>query len=163
MLIDSITVLLLSAQSLVRRAAYINRTNELMENDILCLKESQITNDTDGVEIFEQFSTFKVYFNSSGARHQNLTFFLGQHIALLKHEGFPGISIIDVRKDNFLHDITRVMLLYRSPNSTLTSFYNTLENALSNSFIDIVLGGFNIDILNSININLNNVLLNYAC
>ena len=92
-----------------------------------------------------------------------LHLFLGQHIALLKHKGFPGISIIDVRKDNFLHDITRVMLLYRSPNSPLTSFYNTLENVLSNSFIDIVLGGFNIDILNSININLNNVLLNYTC
>ena len=52
------------------------------------------------------------------------------------------------------------MLLYRSPNSPLTSFYNTSENALSESFIDIVLGDFNIDILNSTNINLNNVLSN---
>ena len=39
---------------------------------------------------------------------------------------------------------------------------NTLENVLSDSFIDIVLGDFNFDILNSININLNNVLLNYT-
>ena len=44
------------------------------------------------------------------------------------------------------------MLLYRSPNSSLTSVYNTLENVLSDSFIDIVLGDFNIGILNSINI-----------
>ena len=56
------------------------------------------------------------------------------------------------------------MLLYRSPNSPITSFYNILENILSDSFIDIVLGDFvidsffNIDTLNSININLNNVL-----
>ena len=54
-----------------------------------------------------------------------------------------------------------VMLLYRSPNSPLTSFCNTLENVFSDSFTDIVLGDFNISILNSININLNNVLSNY--
>ena len=54
------------------------------------------------------------------------------------------------------------MLLYRSPNSPITSFYNILENILSDSFIDIVLGDFNIDTLNSININLNNLLWNYT-
>ena len=40
-----------------------------MENDILWLTESQTTNETDGAEIFEQLSTFKVNFNSCGARH----------------------------------------------------------------------------------------------
>ena len=54
------------------------------------------------------------------------------------------------------------MLLYRSLNSPLTSFYSTLENVIGDSFIDIVLGDFNIDILNSMNINLNNVLSNYT-
>ena len=128
----------------------------------MCLKKSQITNYTDGAEIFEQLSTLKVYFNSCCGRHQNLTFRLGQNIVLLKHEAFPGISTTDIRKDSFSHDITRVMLLYRSPNSPLTSFYNTLENELSDSFIDIALGDFNTDILNNININLNNVLSNYT-
>ena len=73
---NSITVSLLNMQSLVRHAMDINRTKELMENDILCLTESQITNDTNGAEIFEQLSTFKVYFNSCGARHQTLAFVL---------------------------------------------------------------------------------------
>ena len=128
-----------------------------MENDIMSLTKSKITNDTDGAEIFEQLSTLKVYFNSCGARHQNLAFCLGQNIVLLKHEAFPGIPIIDIRKDSFSHDIISVMLLYYvTPNSPLTSFYNTLEN------IDIVLGDFNIDILNNINVNLNNVLSNYT-
>ena len=40
--------------------------------------------------------------------------------------------------------------------------YNTLENVISDSFIDTVLGDFNIDILNGININLNNALSNYT-
>ena len=54
------------------------------------------------------------------------------------------------------------MLLYYSRSSSLKSF-NRLENLLSDSYIiDIVLGDFNIDILNSTNINLQNVLSNYT-
>ena len=133
-----------------------------MENNFRCLTESQIKNDTDRAEIFEQLRTFKVYFNSCGPRHQNIVFWLGKNIVLLKREAFPGICITDIRKDSFSHDIIRVMLLYRSLNSLLTSFYNTLENVIGDSFIDIVLSDFNIDILNSVNINLNNVLSNYT-
>ena len=51
------------------------------------------------------------------------------------------------------------MLLYRSLNPLLTSFYNTLENVLSDSFINIKLGDFNNDILNSINMNLDSVFV----
>ena len=43
--------------------------------------------------------------------------------------------------------------------SKLTTFFNTWENLLSDR---IVLGDFNIDILNSANINLQNVLSNYT-
>ena len=46
---NSLTVSLLNTQSLVRHAVDINRTKELMENDIQI--ERQITNDTDGAEI----------------------------------------------------------------------------------------------------------------
>ena len=49
---NSLTVSLLNKQSLVRDVVDINRTKELMENDILCLIESQVTNDTDGADIF---------------------------------------------------------------------------------------------------------------
>ena len=81
----------------MRHAVDINRTKEPMENDILCLTESQITNDSDGRDTFEQLNTFKVYFNSCGARPQNLAFCLVQNIVFLKHEAFPYISITDIR------------------------------------------------------------------
>ena len=63
---NSLAASLLNTRSLVRHAVDINRTKEF---DVLCLAESQITNDTDGAEIFQQLSTFKVNFNSCGARH----------------------------------------------------------------------------------------------
>lgn len=98
------------------------------------------------------------HFSSCGIKHQNLAFCLGQSIVLSKHETFPGISVIGVTKNNFsLTD----MLLYHSPSLSLTTFFNTLEKLLTDCHItDIVLGGFNIDILNSKNIILQNVFSN---
>ena len=80
---NSLTISLLNTRSLKRHAADISRARRLTENDILCLTESQITNDTDVAEIKEQLSTFEIYFNSCGVRHENLAFCLGQNIVLL--------------------------------------------------------------------------------
>ena len=122
---------------------------------------NQITNDTDVAEIKEQLSTFEIYFNSCGVRHKKLAFCLGQNIDLSKHETFPGISVIDITKTSFSHNTMRIVLLYRSPSSSLTTFFNRLENLLSDRhIIDIVLGDFSIDSLNSTNINLQNFLSN---
>ena len=55
------------------------------------------------------------------------------------------------------------MQLYRSPSSSLTTFYNKLENLLSDHHtIDLVISDFNTDILNCTNINLQNFLSNYT-
>ena len=101
--------------------------------------------------------------NSFGVRHKNLAFCLGQNIVLSKHETFPGISVIDITKTSFSYSAILIMLLYRPLSSSLTTSYNTLENLLSDHHIfDLVLGDFNIDILNGTNINLQNVLTNYT-
>ena len=96
----------------------------------------------------------KIYFNSCGERHQNLAFCLRGNIIFLKHDTFPGISVIDITKNSFSYDIIRIMLVYCGPNSSLTSFCNTLEYFLRCYCIDIVLGDFNINTLNGENINL---------
>ena len=121
------------------------------------MTESQITSDTDVPEVKEQLSTFEIYFNSCGVRHKNLAFCLGQNIVLSK-QTFPGISVIDITKTSFSDNAMRIMLLYHSPSSSILTFFNTFENLLNHRhIIDIVFGDFNIDILNSTNINLENV------
>ena len=67
-------------RSFKRHAADISRARRLTKSNVLCLTESQITNDTDVAEIKEQLSTFEIYFNSYGVRHENLAFCLGQNI-----------------------------------------------------------------------------------
>ena len=71
---NSLTISLLNTRSLKRHAVDISRVKRLTENDILCLTESQITNDTNVAEIKEQLSTFEIYFNSCGVRHESLAF-----------------------------------------------------------------------------------------
>ena len=125
---NSLTVSLLNTQPLKRHAADISRARQLTENHILCLTENQITNDTDVAEIKEQLSTFDIYFNPCSVRHKNLAFCLGQNVVLSKHKTFPGISVIDITKTSFSHNAIWIMLLYHSPGSSLTTFYNTLED-----------------------------------
>ena len=60
---NSLTISLLNARSLKRHAVDISRSRQLTENDILCLTESQIINDTDVTQVLEQLSSFKIYFN----------------------------------------------------------------------------------------------------
>ena len=52
------------------------------------------------------------------------------------------------------------MLVYRSPNSSLTFFYNSLESFFRRHCIDIVLGKFNINTLNGANISLHDIFTN---
>ena len=158
---NNLTVCLLITRSLKKHAADINR--RLTENNILCLTDSQITNDSDAAEFIEQLYTFKIYFNSFGVRYQNLAFYKGQNIVFLKHYTFHGISVIEIPKDSFSLNTIQIMLLYLSPSSSLTTFYNTLKNLLSeNDIIDIVLGDLNTDILSNANISLQHVLFNYT-
>ena len=124
---------MLNTRSLKRHAADISRARRLTENDILCLTESQITNDTDVAEVKGQLSTFEIYFNSCAVRHENLAFCVGQNIVLSKHEASPGISVINIKKKKFFTQYTT--LLYRSPSSSLTRFFNRLENLLSDRHI----------------------------
>ena len=49
---NCITESLLNTRSLKRHVIDISRAKKLVENETLCLKESQITNDTDFPEVF---------------------------------------------------------------------------------------------------------------
>ena len=162
---NSLTVSLLNTRSLKRHAPDISRVRRFTESDILCLTDSKVSNDTNMAEIKEQLSSFEIHFNSCDAIHQNLAFCLGQNIVPSRHEIFPGISVFGITEISFSHSTIGIMLLYRSSVSSLATFFETWENCIYNIIyliIDIVLGDFSIDILNSENINSKNVLFHYT-
>ena len=124
--------------------------------------ESQIRNDTDVIDVLKQLSSFKIYFNSCGERHQNLAICLRENIICLKHDTFPGILVIDITKRSFNNDAVRFMLVYRNLNSSPTSFFSSLEYFLRRYCIHIVLGDFKINTLNGANVNLQDIFSNYT-
>ena len=97
----TLVVIVLNTRSLKRHAKDMNRARQLTDNYILCLTESQITNDTDVKDLLKQLSTFKIYFNSCGVRQQNLAFCLGQNVFLSIHDTSLGIYVTDITKDSF--------------------------------------------------------------
>ena len=83
-----------NTRSLERYPAGIKRARQLTDDEILCLTESRISNDTHLTDILDQVSSFKIYLNLYGVKHQNLAFCLDEDIAFSKHDTFSSISDI---------------------------------------------------------------------
>ena len=95
-----------------------------------------------------------------GDRYQNIGFCLSRSIKVNKHEKFPGVPILEIVKDNICSGTVRILLLYRSPRSSLSILYNRPETFLSTyKMFDIILGGFNINVV--ANNNLQKVMSQY--
>ena len=60
-----------------------------------------------------------------------------------------GMSILNVKKTAFCDDCFTILLLYRNCDSSYENFCNMLFNITSNEEIDIVMGDFNINALDS--------------
>ena len=121
------TLFLLNTRSLRKHAQDIAKDENLMDNDVLSLTEVQICQENDVPRIKQQSDTYKLHLNLEGDGYQNIEFCLLKSIKITKHEKLPGVSILEIIKDSFHTNIIRILLLYRSPNSSLTIFYNRLE------------------------------------
>ena len=117
-----------------------------MENDILCLTEIQVCHENDVSDIKQQLNTYEVHLNVEGDRYQNTGFCLSKSVKVYKHEKFPRVSILEIVKDSFCSGTLRILLLYRSPSSSLSIFYNRIETFLSTyKIFNIILDDFNIN------------------
>ena len=159
----SLTVTLLNTSSLKKHAIDIAKESSLMESDILCLTETQTRIDQDTSNIEQTLNTFDVFFNNSSEQSfLNLAICLYRDILLVSHDQFLGISIFDILKQNFTKNVLRFCLLYRSPNSSVTLFFERLREIVHPELhIDIILGDFNSNIFNNSNNILKNILSNY--
>ena len=129
----------------------------------ICLTETQINMGESTSEIEQILGKFNVYFNTDEQRFRNLAICLGKNVELVAHNKRVGISMIDIVKSNFSIDALRLVLLYRSPNSSLSSFYEILTEISSPQLhVDIILGDFNLDVFNVANNSLHDVLSNYT-
>ena len=128
---------------------------------LLCVTEIQISQENNVPDIKQQSDTYEVYLNLEGDRYKNIGVFLSKRMEITKHDKSPGLSILKTIKDSFFTNIITILLLYRSPNSSLTICYNRVELFLSRwEMFDLVPGDFNINALTNGD-NLRNMLSEY--
>ena len=115
----------------------------LLDNDILCLTETQLEiNDDNYIMESALKRQFKIHFNSNINKFKSIAYGYSREITILSNEDFNAISIFTLKKQQFSN--TPITLIYRSPKSPLSEFIDCLQ-CLVGGNIDIFLGDFNID------------------
>ena len=76
-------------------------------------------------DVLKELRTFEINFNSSGRIYKNLAFSIDKSINVSKHQKFPTIFLLDIRKTSSGLYLITIMLLYRRPNSLYHSFHCT--------------------------------------
>ena len=100
--------------------------------------------------------------NSSEQTFLNLAICLHKNVTLVSHNKLLGFSIFDILKPNFTKNILRFLLLYHSPKSSVTLFFDRLREILHLELhIDIILGDFNLNMFNDSYDALKNILSSY--
>ena len=117
--------------------------DRLLDNDILCLTETQCEagSDTSIIESALQ-KKYTMHFNNSDNKFKSIAYGLSNDVEILAKEDFNGISIFNIRKQHFSNNPFSIALTYRC--------LNTQTSDVVSSGIDVLLGDFNIDALDEV-------------
>ena len=97
-----------------------------MQNDILCLTETQLYINEDTSDIATKFqNNFSMYYNSSTDKHRSIAFRYSSNIFLCESSNICSMSLVNGKISTFLDEPVKVTLLYRPPNSPSLFLQNT--------------------------------------
>ena len=115
--------------------------DRLLDNDILCLTETQCDAglETSIIESALQ-KKYTMHFSNSDNKFKIIAYGLSNDVKILAKEYF------NVLKQPFSNNPFSVALIYRCPNTQTSAFIDCL-NYVVGSGIDFLLGDFNIDAL----------------
>eukprot|EP00111_Clytia_hemisphaerica_P008540 TCONS_00024939-protein len=91
---------------------------------------------------------FTMIFNNDTDKFKSLAIGYKESFSILEHEHVSGFSYLKLKKNTYCDRTFNILILYRSHQETLTSFFSSLHTVLSElKDIDIIFGDFNIDLL----------------
>ena len=146
---NSLFFTLINTRSLKSHASDIASDPSLMKNDILFLTETQFCSASDITSIESVLYEFSVECNMNNYCFSSLAICYQGSIKICDHQKFDGISIVKVHKSTFSDKTIGIALLYRKHSSTLSYFYEALTILNDHEDISIILGDFNLDLLDS--------------
>ena len=136
----------------------------LTETDLLCFTETQLTSNSNLQRIENTLTDFQVCYNNCDyCRFQSLALGYKQSVLVSDMLKCQVYLFFSLEKPQFSGKVLKVALLYRKPMYVNEVFFNRVENLVLRNDIDILLGDFNIDALDSNNNNhtLQTILWNY--
>ena len=113
--------------------------DRLLDNDILCLTETQCKarSDTSIIESALQ-KKYTMHFNNSDNKFKSIAYGLSNDVEILAKEDFNGISIFNIRKQHFSNNPFSIALICKCPNTETSAFIDCL-NYVVGSGIDVLL------------------------
>ena len=145
---DSLTITLLNTRSLRKHSDDILNDIALVNNDVLCLTETQLHLNEDTSEITSKFqNSFRMYFNNNRDKYRSIAFGYSSNMALCSSSDCGSKSVLALKKPAFLGELVKIDLLYRSPNVLPNLFLENLTFWIDEEKADILLGDFNLDAL----------------
>ena len=102
--VDHFTMSLLNIRSLKKHAVDLCQDNLLMDCDMLCLTETQISEDSDTVDVENNLKQkdFKILFNNKSAdKFQNTAVCYKNVIEIFDFNSATGFTLLEMRKESF--------------------------------------------------------------
>ena len=141
---NGLTISVLNCRSLRKHANDIKRVNSLISSDALFLTETQIKQGSPVHDISAILSEFTIIYDNNDNQYSSVASCIKPFVEICDHEHFTaGFSKITILKNLFSN--INILLVYRKPNDSLSSFLEVLHYLMQARNIDIILGDFNIN------------------
>ena len=139
--INTLIITLLNARSLLKHACDIAADSTLVQSDLICITETQISESSDVSCVTENLNQFQPIFNN----HNNDKFC---SLANLYRDTIQiEENFVKLTKQTFLEKGIKILLLYKKCSVNSNGFHRTLRILVESREIDIILGDFNMNAL----------------
>ena len=138
---NSLKIAFLNTIPLNKHGVNIAKDNRLLQTDILCLTH---------VIPCHYLDQFHFYHNKSTDKFESLTFACTNYVAVVSHHQIPGKLFFSFRKLTLKEGQLNILLLYCKITTNLAGFYEHLREINFSQNIDLLLGDFNINVLDPI-------------
>ena len=122
---NSLMITQLNIRSLTKKYRSIKKYEQFIDNDLLFLTETHISNEYNTEEISDHLDSFLMFFNNDVSKYKSLALGLKKSSVQMSNViHVSGFSIIEFSKNSFSDRVFTALLLYRSQQDTIQSFFS---------------------------------------
>ena len=148
---NDVTVSLLNIRSLQKHSIDIRNDANIMNSDVIAFTETQLLPHNLDAEIRENLHPFVLFRQDHNTdKYMSLAVCTKNHNQIAQHDYFPlinGLKFVVLNSTNGVKH--SFLVIYRKQSRTIPGFITELDHILCNHDLDVVLGDFNINYMNS--------------